>query len=575
MRKSLKTKKTQLVFDIETDNFYEQGKVIHCIVTMDTETWEVKSFGPEQIQEGVEHLDNAFALIGHNIIDFDIPFINKLYQWTPKSRIYDTLIFSRLIHPTRESHALEAWGKDLGFLKAESPNFAEFSEEMLKYCINDVKLNFKLWEKLKEGSKDGKLKRAIKLEHTMQNICSDMRHVGVNFNHKKASELEQRLYLERSGYEDVLTKTFGSWVVGNGDGRTRKKADYTKIKVVNFNPRSRQHIAKVLIDRGWKPSKTTPLGHPIVDEATLREIGTEDSKRIADYLLIQKRIAQLKEGNQAWLKLAVEEGNCHRIHNRTNSLGGTYTSRATHTHPNLGQVPAVRSPFGKECRELFIPDEGCKFIGIDMSGLELRVLAHYMSNWDGGAYGKKIVEGDIHTVNQKYAGLETRDQAKTFIYALLYGAGSEKLGSIVGGGKKEGAKLRNKFMRNINGFKQLNSKIAEKLENKNYLKGLDRRPIPVRSTHSALNFLIQSAGAILCKKWITLVNDEILKSYNGLARIVLWVHDEIQVSVSEELDLDEVGKSFVEKIFETERYYDFRCPLDGEYKIGNSWMETH
>ena len=541
---------------------------------MDCETWEIRSFGPKQIQEGIEHLDSAFALIGHNIIDFDIPFINKLYNWTPKSLVYDTLIFSRLLHPTRESNSLESWGRDLGFPKADSPNFAMFSEEMLSYCINDVKLNFKLFDKLRLESKRGKLKGAIDLEHSMQNLCSDMRYTGVNFDYEKAVKLDQTLSLKRLGHEDKLATTFGSWVTGNGAGRTRKKAEYTKVKVVNFNPRSRQHIAKVLIDRGWKPTKTTPLGHPIVDESTLREIGTEDAKTIADYLLLQKRIAQLKEGSQAWLKLAVKEKGVHKIHNRTNTLG-TYTSRATHTHPNLGQVPAPRSPFGKECRELFLPDKGCKFIGIDMSGLELRVLAHYMAKYDGGAYAQMVVEQDIHTYNQRSAGLETRDQAKTFAYALLYGAGSAKLGSIVGGGKKEGIKLKNKFMKNISGFKQLNAKIAEKLQTTKILKGLDGRPIPVRSEHSALNFLIQSAGAILCKRWISLVNQEIIRNYNGLARIVLWVHDEIQVSVSEELDLDEVGKSFVGKIFETERYYDFQCPLDGEYKIGNTWMETH
>lgn len=541
---------------------------------MDCETWEIKSFGPEQIEEGIEYLDTAFALIGHNIIDFDIPFINKIYNWTPKSLAYDTLIFSRLIHPTRESHSLASWGKDLGFPKADSPNFGVFSEEMLSYCITDVKLNFKLFDKFRLESKERKLKQSIDLEHSMQNLCSDMRFVGVNFNREKAVKLDQTLSLKRLGHEDTLAKKFGSWITGNGEGRTRQKADYTKIKVVNFNPRSRQHIAKVLKERGWEPTKLTPLGHPIVDESTLREIGTEDSKIIADYLLLQKRIAQLKEGQQAWLKLAVEEGECYRIHNRTNTLG-TYTSRATHTHPNLGQVPAPRSPFGKECRELFLPEKGHKLIGIDMSGLELRVLAHYMEPFDGGAYAKKVVEGDIHTYNQKVAGLKTRDQAKTFAYALLYGAGSEKLGSIVGGGKKEGMKLKNKFMKNLKGFKELNEKIANKLKETKILKGLDGRPIPIRSEHSALNFLIQSAGAILCKRWISLVNQEIIRNYNNKARIVLWVHDEIQISVCGDLDLDEVGKSFVEKILETKQYYDFKCKLDGEYKIGNNWMETH
>ena len=568
------TKTKILIFDIETDNFYEQGKVIHCIVAMDAETWEIKSFGPDEIEAGIEYLDSAKIVVGHNIIDFDIPFINKIYNWVPKALPRDTLTISRLLFPTREFHSLDSWGKELNFPKMECSNFGIYSEDMLNYCINDVKLNFKLYEKLKKKMKDSGVQDAVRLEHSMQLICSDMRFTGVRFNRKDAKALEEKLSLKRVGFEDKLKDEFGSWIVNNGEGRTRKKADYTKIKNVNFNPRSRQHIAKVLIERGWEPTKKTPLGHPIVDEVVLRELGTPEALMIADYLLLQKRIAQISEGKQAWLKLANKENGSYIIHNRTNPLG-TYTSRATHTHPNLGQVPATRSPFGKECRSLFLPDKGHKFIGIDMSSLELRVLSHYLAKYDNGSYGKKVVESDIHTENQKSAGLETRDQAKTFIYALLYGAGSQKIGSIIGGGKEEGKKLKDKFMSNITGFSSLNNNIARSLEKKKFLKGLDGRHIPVRSTHSALNFLIQSAGAILCKRWISLVNEEIIRSYNGLARIVLWVHDEIQVSVSETLDLDEVGKSFVEKIFETERYYDFKCPLDGEYKIGNSWMETH
>lgn len=570
----MKTKKKKLIFDIETDNFYEQGKVIHCIVTMDIQTWEVKSFGPDEIKEGIDYLDSASIIIGHNIIDFDIPFINKIYNWVPRALPRDTLIMSRLMFPSREFHSLDSWGKELKFPKMECSNFALYSEDMLKYCINDVKLNFKLYEKLKNKVKDSSLHDAVRLEHSMQLICSDMRFTGVRFNKKDAKALEEKLSLKRVGFEDKLKDEFGSWIVNNGEGRTRKKADYTKIKNVNFNPRSRQHIAKVLIERGWEPTKKTKLGHPIVDESVLRELGTQEALMIADYLLLQKRIAQISEGKQAWLKLANKEKDNYIIHNRTNPLG-TYTSRATHTHPNLGQVPAIRSPFGKECRDLFVPDKGHKFIGIDMSSLELRVLSHYLAKYDNGSYSNKVIESDIHTENQNSAGLETRDQAKTFIYALLYGAGSQKIGSIIGGGKEEGRKLKDKFMSNIVGFSNLNRNIEKSLKNKNYLKGLDGRPIPVRSPHSALNFLIQSAGAILCKRWISLVNDEILRSYNGLARIVLWVHDEIQVSVSEELDLDEVGKVFVQKILETKEYYDFKCPLDGEYKIGNSWMETH
>jgi DNA polymerase I-like protein with 3'-5' exonuclease and polymerase domains len=296
-----------------------------------------------------------------------------------------------------------------------------------------------------------------------------------------------------------------------------------------------------------------------------------EAKPLCEYLMIQKRLGQLAEGKEAWVKLE-KNG---RIHGRVNT-NGAVTGRCTHSNPNMAQVPAVRAPYGKECRELFKVAPGYKMVGADASGLELRCLAHFMGKWDNGAYAKELLEGDIHTANQKAAGLETRDQAKTFIYAFLYGAGDGKIGTIVGKGQEEGARLRANFLKKTPALKYLKEAV-EVASKRGYLLGLDGRKLWIRSEHAALNTLLQSAGALVMKQacvfldtTISLAGWEWGKDYS----FVLNVHDEWQIEVREPL-AKWIGETAVEAIREAGKHFNFRCPLDGEYKIGNNWCETH
>ena len=189
-----------------------------------------------------------------------------------------------------------------------------------------------------------------------------------------------------------------------------------------------------------------------VDEAVLKGIDHPIAADLLSFLLVQKRLGQLAEGQQAWLKLQKNGV----IHGRVNT-NGAVTGRCTHSTPNVAQVPSVRADYGKECRELFTVRKGYKLVGCDASGLELRMLAHYMAFYDRGEYAKIVTEGDVHTVNQKAAGLETRDQAKTMIYALLYGAGDHKMGEIIGGGAREGQQLKRKFFSSLPALARLTS----------------------------------------------------------------------------------------------------------------------
>jgi len=332
-------------------------------------------------------------------------------------------------------------------------------------------------------------------------------------------------------------------------------------KLVDFNLGSRKQIGEYLIDFGWKPVKFTPTGQPIVDEGTLKKIEhIREAKLIADFLLYQKRIAQVT----SW----IDELKDDRVHGSV-IPNGTITGRMTHRNPNMAQVPNAGSPYGKECRSCWTVPQGYKLVGIDASSLELRMLAHYMDDSD---YIEEVINGDIHTTNQNLAGLKTRDQAKTFIYALVYGAGDAKIGSVAGGGIKKGKELKETFFKNLPSLKDLKEKV-QKASNRGFLKGLDGRKIYVRSQHAALNTLLQGGGAIVMKKAMCILQE--LINLNTLdAKFVANIHDEWQIQVKES-QADFVGRLGVEAIEKASEYFNMRCPLTGEYKIGDNWYETH
>jgi len=340
-----------------------------------------------------------------------------------------------------------------------------------------------------------------------------------------------------------------------------RESHVTRVYTKDFNPGSRQQIGEYLQEFGWKPEEFTPTGQPKIDEKILSDIkDIKEAEVIAEYLMIQKRVAQVN----SWLdELNEDTGRVHGFVNHN----GTITGRMTHRGPNMAQIPSLSSSYGKECRACWSVPEGYKLVGIDASGLELRMLAHYMNDKE---YTDEILNGDIHTANQKLAGLESRNQAKTFIYALLYGAGDAKLGTVAGGGRNTGRNLRKSFIDNLPSFKNLKDRVS-RASAKNYLKALDGRKLYIRSEHSALNTLLQGAGAIVMKQALILLKDKI-KDLD--AQFVANVHDEWQIEVRED-QADEVGRLGVEAIIEAGEVLELKCPLDGEYKIGDNWSETH
>jgi len=575
----------EIVFDIETDSL--DANIFWCLVAID-ENNRVYSYTMDNINEGLDLLKRADKLIGHNIIGFDLPVLKKLFNvnlYNP-NKVVDTLVLSRLFNPTREGgHSLEKWGYKLGIAKKDKPDFEVFSKEMLDYCIQDVKVNKKLYEQLQKESYMFS-KESILIENEITNILAEQKANGFKFDLKKAMFLTSDLQNKISNIEYEVHKTFKpKWIddklvkpslkkdgtlskVGLTDyeyqDRVKSKdtTPFMRKKLQEFNLASRKQIGEYLVDFGWKPKNFTPTGQPIVDEGTLKEIiHIKEAKLIADYLLYQKRLAQV----QSWIE-AIDKDD--RVHGSVISTGAI-TGRMTHIKPNMAQVPSVSSPYGKECRACWVVDNNYKLVGVDASGLELRMLAHYMADEE---YTNEIINGDIHTTNQRLARLESRDKAKTFIYALIYGAGDAKLGSITGGDRKEGQRMREYFISNNPSYKNLTNRI-QRASAKGYLKGLDGRKIILRNRYAALNTLLQGAGAIVMKKALIILNNK-LKLNTIDFKFVANIHDEWQIEVKES-QAEFVGETAVQSIEEAGRHFNLRCPLTGEYKVGGDWSETH
>ena len=385
-----------LVFDIETDGL--KPSKIHCIVAVDEQD-KVYTFTPDQIEKGVEFLAEADTLIGHNIIGYDLPVIKKLMgiDLTKSVKIFDTLIVSRLINPNQEGgHSLEMWGYRLKFHKSEQPDFLNYSKEMLKYCIKDVQLNKRVYEELRKNS-EGFSKESLELEFKVAEVLKDQETAGFKFDMEKAVLLLSKLRERMKEVEDEVHKVFKPrWVDEKlvtpklkKDGTLSKSGlteyEYAEIKLTgdmkpfmrkslqDFNLGSRKQIGEYLQEFGWKPKNFTPTGQPIVDEAVLSRIkDIPEAKLIAEFLLLQKRIAQI----ESWVD-AVEED--ERVHGFVISTGAI-TGRMSHRNPNMAQVPSIHSSYGEECRSCWIVDEGYKLVGVDASQLELRMLAHYMKD---------------------------------------------------------------------------------------------------------------------------------------------------------------------------------------------------
>ena len=571
-----------LFFDIETDGL--EPTVCHQLSIMDG-NGDRFSYNHEHgnFQQGLTHLERAELLIGHNVVDYDLPALERLYPLChPKARVMDTLVLARLAFPhikdidwkrkdyPRElvgSHSLKAWGVRLGFPKysygedMEDP-WVRWTPEMEAYCERDVEVAHRLYRMLEEEQLP---EVAIEMEHDIHGMMSLATHHGWTFDRKSADSLYVRLLREKDQLDVELQELFPP----------KKVVLKTNTKLVPFNPGSRQQIAERFTERGWQPKEFTGQGQPKISETILE--GLEDRFKEAGalkrYLLIQKRLGQLAEGANSWLGLVEDDD---KIHGRFITCGATVSHRMAHFSPNLSQCPNTHSEYGKDMRGLFTVPEGYKLVGTDLSGAELRLLAHAMAYWDDGKFAYTCEEGDPHQENADRLKI-TRPQAKIVQFALIYGAGDQMLGEAVGGGRREGAEIRYRFYKTHPAFQKLVETVQERAKTNGHLVGLDGRKLYPRSAHSCLNLWIQNATVTVAKKAVLIHRD--MLELEGVKQqrdfhVLGHFHDEWQIEVLEEhaATVAEVARIAIGAAGE---FYGLQVRLDGDTSIGNSWAETH
>jgi len=594
----------RLLFDIETNGLPRQGlDHIHCVVAKDIDSGEVFRFNDtgsaNSVTNGITLLQEADVLIGHNIVGFDIPVIQQIYPFfQTKATLFDTLILSRMFYPDILSrdfrkkpigmppklfgrHSLEAWGYRLGDYKGEfgkTTDWADWSQEMEDYCEQDVHVCDSLFQLMGQKDRLARYADSIGLEHDLATIMAKQEVSGWPFDIVAAQKLEATLRTEMDQLADKMRETFpyvdGGQMTPKRPNQTRgyiKDAPFTKLK--EFNPTSRDHIGWAFMTwRGWQPEVFTDSGRPKIDEGVLMGIDTEEAKIFARILELQKALGQLSDGANAWLKVVTKEGRIHHV-----CQLATNTGRNAHSRPNLGQTSS-----DPRCRKLFLPGKGMAQVGADASGLELRMLGHYLSYFDRGAFADVVVNGDIHQQNADRVGCSRKD-VKTLTYAFIYGASDKKIGVSLDKSLDDkkavvlGKEIRQKFLEAIPGLEDLLNMVNKKSAS-DVLRGLDGRPILLQGKkHAALNYLLQSAGAIVCKRWNVITYNTINElgyqwgvDYQWLG----WIHDEIQLAVQPHL-INDFKFQLEWAIVQAGEYYKLKVPLASEAKSGLSWADCH
>ena len=597
------------VFDVETDGLYDKASKVHCIVIYDINGQSTLSFGPGDIDSALEYLRSADVLIGHNICFYDVPVLKTLYPDIEiNARIIDTLICTRLIWPkevlyeldieqypqvpkkNRGSASLKAWGWRLASHKLDFKDFTEYSEEMLKYCVQDVVVTFNLWQLIATQNYEAS---SLLLEHDFALAINKQIRSGVPFDLDAAFDLVDSFRAKEAELVSHLKEIFPpikheSTFIPKVNNKSRgyvKGEPFVKVNYEEFNPGSRQQIVDRLYKKyGWTADKTTEKGNPVLDDDVLEKLPYPEAKPLAEYMLVKKRLGQIADGNNAWIKLF--NNDTGRIHGDL-ITNGCITGRCAHRNPNMGQVPAGYSPYGKECRSLFIPPDGWDLIGIDAKALELRCLAGYLAIWDNGDYAKLVTDEsvDIHTYNQKQFGVETRDISKRLLYGMLYGCGSVKAGSIIDPNLKDEDELRmlgrnaiDGFMRGVPALKALKLEIDKTIGLRGYLIGLDRRQLYCRSAFKGLNVLLQSAGAILMKQVVINIHNNIKTNlsldYDNDWQQVLMVHDEVQLACKPQYT-EAIREQAMLAFPQAQEFFGFRCNIEGDSRVGSDWSLTH
>ena len=409
----------------------------------------------------------------------------------------------------------------------------------------------------------------VQMEHQVAQILTQQEQHGWHFNEQEARSLESTLRQELEDTSRILREQHpyvaGALFTPKRNNRTQGYVDGAEFqRLKELNPTSRDHIAWILQTHyGWMPSSMTSTGKPVIDETVLKDVGTAIALQFLTLLTLTKQLGMISEGVNAWQKLVTKS----KIHHHCSVATSTF--RCAHRNPNLAQVPS-----DERFRKLFKASPKHVMVGADLSGIELRMLAHYLARFDQGRYTRILLTGDIHATNAEAIGV-TRRQVKTITYAFLYGAGNAKIGYTYDKGlseneaKRKGKEIREAYVAAIPGLKEL-LEAVHKASTRGYVRGLDNRRILCDSRHKSLNYLIQGSSAIVAKRWMVLANDSLPEHTHQLA----FVHDELQYETKKEQVED---LKFLLELTATQagEFYKLRCPIAAESKSGNTWADVH
>lgn len=594
-----------LLADCESDNLLDKMTLIHCIQIGTEDGDEVDVYadhpGYKTLAEGLERLKNAPKVVWHGGINFDHWAVNKISPGTlRKEQMVDTVVIGRLAFPEERSHQLKTWGIKLGEHKGDyKGDFQTFDEELVTYAIQDIRVLRKLWKLLKAAT--ATWGQSVDLEHEVAWAINSQERNGFHFNVPLAQELYAELRGDATTMEAELAAIFPpiertSIFIPKRPNKTKgyiKGEPVYRKTLEPFNPASRAHIAERLQLAGWVPKEFGKDGTPTCDEKTLGSLSPTKYaglETILKYFSITKKIGMLSDGKVGWLKMVNDKG---VIHGRVNP-NGACTGRMSHSKPNVAQADKK----DKRMRQLWGPRKGWVLMGCDAEGLEARQLGHYLWRYDNGSFSDRTVNGskddgtDVHSMNMKALNrigiMVDREGAKTILYALMYGAGDFKLSNTarerireIGGTplrvphKEAGLMIRKALQGAMQGLGKLTEAILAKQASAGYIVGLDGRHITLRSKHSALNTLLQGAGAIVMKLALALFMR--LHGHRDQIDFGLCanVHDEVQVECRTTSIAHELGLSFADCIREAGVQLGVKCPLAGKHEVGSNWSETH
>lgn len=595
-----------VIIDIEADDL--RATKIWCCCYYDPDNKEFGSFHEDTKEECKKFLESQELIVGHNIIEFDLPTLKRLWDVNVSVKhVYDTLVMSRLASPKRPSgHSLREWGNKLGVYKDHFEDWTHWSQEMEDYCRQDCVVCYAIYKQL-QRELEGFSNLSKNLEHRSQWLLAKQHYNGFAFDMDGAVALKNTMQSEYFPLIQKLQTAFPPRKVLVGTYKARRKRDgsltaksaeiiardtvepteipdvYNVYEYKEFMIDSPQEIVERMKPY-WHPviwNKPTKSGHvtPKVCDENLETVGEDAPEAIKD--IVRCKILKSRSTLvQSFIDACWED---NRVHGDVISVGAS-SNRMAHRNPNTGNIPSGKSLYGDECRSLYIAPEGKKIVGCDASGIQLRALAHYVKDAE---LVRQITEGDIHVHLAKVYGLlpesvqydetikehkKARSTGKTITYAILMGAGATKIGQIVGGNATDGNRIMKRLASGIHGWSKLKSQIELRAQI-GYFTALDGRRVALPNAHKGMSFYLQSFEQAVVKWVMWTAYQRLTKAGIGFKQVAV-VHDEIQYEVPAE-QAEQTGQIVQQCFRDAGEFFKTFCPLEGEYKVGNNWKESH